>query len=109
MAMSDAAPPSPPARQSSNLARAVAIGVWPLLLLARVLWLGWDDPQNWLFAGSVEGGKRAATIYSLVTSCRRLGIDPQAYLIDVISRVPAHKMSKIDELTPRAWQLEHSW
>jgi transposase len=64
--------------------------------------------KNWLFAGSVEGGKRAATIYSLVTSCRRLGIDPQAYLTDVISRAPAHKMSKIDELTPRAWQLEHS-
>lgn len=64
--------------------------------------------KNWLFAGSEAGGHRAATIYSLVTSCKRLSIDPQAYLSDVIARAPSHKLSSIDELTPRAWKLAHA-
>ena len=61
--------------------------------------------KNWLFAGSEDGGHRAAVIYSLVTTCKRLGIDPYAYLADVTARVSTHKMSRIDELTPRAWKL----
>ena len=60
--------------------------------------------RNWLFAGSESGGRRAAILFSLVTTCKRLHIDPQAYLTDVIARVGAHKLSRIDELTPRAWK-----
>ncbi|MBK7645266.1 MAG: IS66 family transposase [Planctomycetes bacterium] len=60
--------------------------------------------KNWLFAGSPEGGRRAALIYSLVGSCKLLGIDPFAYLRDVLARVAAHPASRIAELTPRGWK-----
>jgi transposase len=59
--------------------------------------------ENWLFAGSADGGRRAATLYSLVTSAKRMGINPEAYLADVITRVSNHKMARISELTPRHW------
>ena len=42
--------------------------------------------KNWLFAGSEAGGHRAATLYSLTVSCWELGIDPFAYLTDVLER-----------------------
>ena len=63
--------------------------------------------KNWMFAGSVEGGRRAATIYSLIVSCKRLGIDPYAYLRNVIDVVATHPNKRIAELTPRAWALAH--
>ena len=60
--------------------------------------------KNWLFAGSPAGGERAAVLYSLIESCRLAGVDPFAYLRDVIQRVATHPMSRIGELTPRGWQ-----
>jgi hypothetical protein len=60
--------------------------------------------RNWLFAGSESGGRRAAVLFSLVTTCKRLGINPFDYLSDVIARVGSHKLSQIAELTPRAWK-----
>ena len=60
--------------------------------------------KNWLFAGSPAGGERAAVLYSLIESCRRIEIDPFAYMRDVISRVATHPMSRIEELTPRGWK-----
>jgi hypothetical protein len=59
--------------------------------------------KNWLFAGSDEGGKRAAIIYSLVASCKLLEMDPFAYLRDVLDRVSTHPNDRIFELTPRGW------
>jgi hypothetical protein len=59
--------------------------------------------SNWLFTGSPAGGKRAATIYSLIGMCRLLGIEPFAYLRDVLERIPTHPASRIAELTPRGW------
>ena len=59
--------------------------------------------KNWLFAGSAEGGRRAAVLYSLIVSCKRLGIDPYAYLRDVIATVASYPNKRIAELTPRAW------
>ncbi len=56
--------------------------------------------KNWLFAGSVTGGKWAAILYSLVASCKRHKIDPYFYLRDVIGRVKTHPMSRIQELLP---------
>ncbi|MBZ0153326.1 MAG: IS66 family transposase [Planctomycetes bacterium] len=58
--------------------------------------------KNWLFAGSEEGGHRAATIYSLVCTCGLLGIEPWAYLKDVLQRIAegAHPTT----LTPRLWK-----
>lgn len=60
--------------------------------------------KNWLFAGSLEGGRRAATLYTLVQTCRRIGVDPFEYLRDVLSRVSTHPHSRIDELTPAGWK-----
>ena len=62
--------------------------------------------KNWRFAGSDEGGKRAAIIYSLVASCKIIEIDPFAYLRDVLDRVSTHPNSRIAELTPRGWKAE---
>jgi len=59
--------------------------------------------KNWMFAGSADGGRRAAVIYSLVVSCKRLGIDPYAYLRDVIATVATYPNKRIGEITPRAW------
>lgn len=59
--------------------------------------------KNWLFAGSVTGGKWAAVLYSLVASCKRHKIDPYFYLRDVIGRVKTHPMSRIRELLPATY------
>lgn len=60
--------------------------------------------KNWMFAGSDEGGKRAAIIYSLIASCKHIGLDPFAYLRDVLDRISTHPNSRIAELTPRGWK-----
>jgi transposase len=60
--------------------------------------------KNWLFAGSDEGGKTAATLMSLCTTCKDLGVDPFAYLRDVLDRVSTHPNSRIDELLPDRWK-----
>lgn len=59
--------------------------------------------SNWLFAGSLRAGKRAATVMSLVHSARINGHDPYAYLKDVLERLPAHPASRIDDLLPHRW------
>lgn len=59
--------------------------------------------KNWLFAGSDAGGHRSAVLYSLIASCKRHGLDPFAYLQNVISRVATHPQSKIRELLPAYW------
>lgn len=60
--------------------------------------------KNWMFAGSDAGGRRAAILYSLIGTCKKIGVDPFAYLRDVIARVSTHPMRRIDELTPRGWK-----
>ena len=60
--------------------------------------------KNWLFAGSDEGGRTAATLMSLCTTCKDLGIDPFAYLRDVLDRVSTHLQSRIVELLPDRWK-----
>jgi transposase len=60
--------------------------------------------KNWLFAGSVRGGQAAATVYSLIESCRRADVDPFVYLRDVLVRVCTHPSSRIDELVPARWK-----
>ena len=60
--------------------------------------------KNWLFAGSLRSGQRAAVIMSLVQSARLNGVDPYAYLTDVLKRLPTHKDKDIDELLPHVWQ-----
>jgi hypothetical protein len=60
--------------------------------------------NNWLFAGSLRAGKRAAAIMSLVHSARLNGHDPYAYLRDVLERLPTQPASRIDELLPHRWR-----
>jgi hypothetical protein len=60
--------------------------------------------NNWLFAGSERAGKRAAAIQSLIQSARLNGLDPYAYLKDVLERLPTHKASAIEELLPHKWR-----
>jgi transposase len=60
--------------------------------------------SNWLFAGSLRAGKRAAAVMSLVHSARLNGHDPYAYLKDVLERLPTQPASRVDELLPHHWQ-----
>jgi len=60
--------------------------------------------SNWLFAGSLRAGKRAAAVMSLVHSARLNGHDPYAYLRDVLERLPTQPASRIQELLPHCWQ-----
>ena len=59
--------------------------------------------KNWLFAGSLRSGQRAANVMSLIQSAKINGLDPQAYLRDVLERLPTHKYSDIDNLLPHNW------
>ena len=61
--------------------------------------------NNWLFAGSLRAGQRAAAVMSLVHSARRNGHDPYAYLKDVLERLPTHPASRVEELLPHRWKL----
>jgi transposase len=59
--------------------------------------------SNWLFAGSLRAGKRAAAVMSLVHSARINGHDPYAYLKDILDRLTTHPASRIDDLLPHRW------
>ena len=59
--------------------------------------------SNWLFAGSLRGGQRAAAVMSLIQSAWMNGHDPYAYLKDVLERLPTQPNSRIDELLPHRW------
>src|SRR5437867_13113959 len=59
--------------------------------------------RNWLFAGSFEGARRAALLYSLVQSCKLVDVPPFPYLKDVLLRVATHPQHLIEQLTPRRW------
>ena len=63
----------------------------------RVVALG---RKNYLFAGSDTGGERAAAIYSLIGTAKLNGIDPEAYLRDVLTRIADHPVNLINELLP---------
>jgi hypothetical protein len=64
--------------------------------------------QNWLFAGSLRAGKRAAAVMSLVQSAKLNGHDPYAYLKDVLTRLPTQPASRIEELLPHRWRPANS-
>ncbi|ANY85066.1 hypothetical protein BB934_43470 (plasmid) [Microvirga ossetica] len=59
--------------------------------------------KNYLFSGSDAGGDRAAVIYTIVETCKMNGINPQAYLADVIERIADHPANRVDELLPWNW------
>jgi len=59
--------------------------------------------SNWLFAGSLRSGQRAANVMTLIQSAKINGLDPQAYLKDVMDKLPTQRASKINELLPHNW------
>ena len=59
--------------------------------------------KNYLFAGSDAGGERAAALYGLIGSAKLNGVDPEAYLRHVLSRIADHPINRIAELLP--WNI----
>jgi len=59
--------------------------------------------KNWLFIGSRESGEATANIMSIISTCKRAGVEPYAYLLDVIRRLPTMKTSELDSLLPTNW------
>ena len=60
--------------------------------------------KNWIFAGSDSGGERAAAMYSLIETAKLNGLDPEAYLRDVLGRIADHPINRIAELLP--WNID---
>ncbi|WP_316185623.1 IS66 family transposase [Bradyrhizobium sp. SZCCHNRI1003] len=60
--------------------------------------------KNWTFAGSDEGGRRASAIYTLIQTAKLNDVDPQAWLADVLARLPDHPASRIADLLPWNWK-----
>ena len=77
--------PRPPARHGQN-GRAIALG-----------------RKNYLFAGSDAGGRRAAILYTLIQTATLNGLDPEAYLRDILARIADHPINQIDDLLPWYW------
>lgn len=108
----------------SGMGRAIeyALGQWPAL----EVWLGNGaieidnnlvenairptaiGKKNWLFVGDADTGERCAILYTLIENCRRQGIDPNAYLRDVLNRLPTMTNRQIEQVTPAAWAHEKS-
>jgi transposase len=59
--------------------------------------------KNWLFVGQAQAGDRGAVLYTIIESCRRRGINPYAYLRDVLSRLPNMTNRQVPDVTPAAW------
>lgn len=110
---SEVLPKSPLAK-----ARTYALNQWDVLMRyidnpileidnnisERVLRMVVIGRKNYLFAGSESGAQRAATIYSLVASCKLHGHDPFAYFNDVLRKISTHPAEQIDQLLPGNWQ-----
>jgi transposase len=60
--------------------------------------------KNYLFAGADSGGTRAAAMYTLIETAKMNGLDPEAYLRDVIARIADHPINRIAELLPWNWR-----
>jgi transposase len=60
--------------------------------------------KNWTFAGSDAGGRRAAAVYTLIETCKMNDVDPQAWLADVLARLPDHPANKVADLLPWTWK-----
>lgn len=62
--------------------------------------------KSWLFCGSDRGGQRAAVMYSLIGTAKLNGVDPQAWLADILARIAGHPASRLHELLPWNWQQQ---
>jgi hypothetical protein len=57
-----------------------------------------------MFAGSQNGARNSAILFSLVVSCKLAGVDSFAYFRDILTRLPDHPPDRIEELIPRKWK-----
>jgi hypothetical protein len=64
--------------------------------------------KSWLFAGSDRGAERAAIMYTLIQTAKLNGVDPQAWLADVLARINDHKINDLGALLPWNWAAEHA-
>ena len=62
--------------------------------------------KNWLFFKSDNGGRRAVVLTSFIITCKRLDIDPFAYLCDIFKRISTHPQNRLAELLPDQWRAE---
>ena len=60
--------------------------------------------KAWLFAGSDRGGERAVAMFTLIETAKLNGIDPQAWLTDVLTRINDHPAARLAELLPWKWK-----
>jgi transposase len=104
-------------RSRMGLAIAYTLNLWPLLgvylgdgrveidqnLVENAIRPTALGKKNWLFIGEAEAGERGAILYTIVECCRRRGIDPYAYLRDILARLPHATNWQIASLTPEAW------
>jgi len=60
--------------------------------------------KAWLFAASERGGQAAAVVFSLIESCKLVGVEPYAYLRDVLQRIDQHRVDRLTELLPFNWK-----
>jgi hypothetical protein len=72
---------------------------------ARVAALG---REAWLFAGSDQGGERAAAMYSLIQTAKLNGVDPRAWLADVLARIADMPQQILHELLPWNWKKQQN-
>ncbi len=61
------------------------------------------NKKNFLFFGEANAGERSAILYTVIESCRRRGIDPFAYLRDVLTRLPSITNWQVKDVMPEAW------
>jgi transposase len=116
--LDEEAPRHPP---KSPLGEAIsyALGQWVALTLfltdphlpidnnasERALRVAALGRKNFLFVGTDEAGENLAGLYSLIATCEVNGVNPVAYLADILLRVQTHPASRIDELLPHNWTL----
>ncbi len=62
--------------------------------------------KNWLFAGSDAGGERAAIFYTLILTAKLNGLEPEAYLRDLLAFIGEHPINRLDELLP--WNISQT-
>lgn len=60
--------------------------------------------KNWMFAGSEDAARNAAVLFSIIASCKLVGVDPFAYLRDILTRLQTHPVDHVQELIPREWK-----
>ena len=61
--------------------------------------------KNWLFFGSPDSGQDSAILYSLIETCRKLGLNPAEYLRDLLEALPAMEQSEVENWTPAKWEV----